>query len=68
MSNPDVISHVRAREILNFLGNPTVEAEVSLSDGSCGDLELHVMSAVNFCESHFIVNKPQPPHKKAFHQ
>ena len=36
MSNSDLISHVRAREILNFLGNPTVEAEVSLSDGSCG--------------------------------
>ena len=36
MSNPDIISRVRAREILNFLGNPTVEAEVLLSDGSCG--------------------------------
>ena len=36
MSNPDIISRVWAREILNFRGNPTVEAEILLSDGSCG--------------------------------
>ena len=36
MSNPDIISHVWAREILNFRGDPTVEADVLLSDGSCG--------------------------------
>ena len=36
MSDSDSISRVQAREIINFLGNPTVEAEVSLSDGSCG--------------------------------
>jgi len=36
MNNPDIISHVWAREILNFRGDPTIEAEVLLSDGSCG--------------------------------
>jgi enolase len=36
MANPDSIEKVWAREVLNFLGNPTVESEVFLSDGSCG--------------------------------
>ena len=30
------ITHIHAREILDSRGNPTVEAEVTLSDGSCG--------------------------------
>ena len=33
MSN---ISHIRAREILDSRGNPTVEVEVELSDGTTG--------------------------------
>ena len=36
MRNSDKIVQVWAREILNFRGDPTVEAEVFLSDGSCG--------------------------------
>jgi len=36
MSNPDTISRVWAREILNFRGDPTIEADVLLYDGSCG--------------------------------
>jgi len=36
MSNPDTISRVWAREVLNFRGDPTIEADVLLSDGSCG--------------------------------
>lgn len=36
MAGSDIIESVWAREILNFLGNPTVEAEVVLSDGSRG--------------------------------
>lgn len=36
MNNPNTISRVWAREILNFSGDPTIEAEVLLSDGSCG--------------------------------
>jgi enolase len=30
------ISHVHAREILDSRGNPTLEAEITLADGSCG--------------------------------
>jgi len=36
MTNSDTIEKIRAREVLNFRGNPTVEAEVILSDGSQG--------------------------------
>ncbi len=36
MNRSDTISRVWALEILNFRGDPTVEAEVVLSDGSCG--------------------------------
>lgn len=36
MADSDIIERVWAREILNFLGHPTVEAEVTLSDGSRG--------------------------------
>ncbi len=36
MSKPDVIEGITAREVLNFRGIPTVEAEVVLTDGSCG--------------------------------
>ena len=36
MASPDTIERVWGREILNFRGSPTVEAEVFLSDGSCG--------------------------------
>jgi len=36
MKNTDIISRVWAREVLNFRGDPTVEAEIWLSDGSCG--------------------------------
>jgi enolase len=36
MSYPDIISRVWAREILNFRGAPTIEADVVLADGSCG--------------------------------
>ena len=36
MNNPDTISRVWAREILNFRGDPTIEAEVFLADGSYG--------------------------------
>ena len=36
MNKSDTISRVWALEILNFRGDPTVEAEVVLSDGSCG--------------------------------
>jgi enolase len=34
--NSDVIVKIWAREVLNFRGNPTVEAEVFLADGSYG--------------------------------
>ncbi len=36
MKTSDTITRVWAREVLNFRGNATVEAEVLLSDGSCG--------------------------------
>jgi enolase len=36
MNNVDTITRVWAREVLNFRGNPTVEAEVFLSGGSSG--------------------------------
>ena len=36
MFSTDIITRVWAREVLNFRGDPTVEAEVLLSDGSCG--------------------------------
>jgi enolase len=36
MRSPDTIEHVWAREVLNFRGNPTIEAEVFLADGSHG--------------------------------
>ena len=36
MATRDAIEKIRAREVLNFLGNPTVEAEVILADGSYG--------------------------------
>jgi enolase len=36
MASSDTIEKIWAREVLNFLGNPTVEAEVILSDGSYG--------------------------------
>ena len=36
MGSPDAISRVWAREVLNFRGDPTVEAEVILADGSYG--------------------------------
>lgn len=36
MSSPDSIERVQAREVLNFRGDPTVEAEVVLADGSRG--------------------------------
>ncbi len=36
MPDSDTIVKVWAREVLNFRGNPTVEAEVTLADGSFG--------------------------------
>jgi enolase len=36
MANSDSIERIWAREVLNFRGNPTVEAEVFLADGSYG--------------------------------
>lgn len=36
MAKSDAIVKIRAREVLNFRGNPTVEAEVFLADGSYG--------------------------------
>ena len=36
MASPDTIEKIWAREVLNFRGNPTVEAEVILVDGSYG--------------------------------
>ena len=36
MTKSDAIVKIRAREVLNFRGNPTVEAEVFLKDGSYG--------------------------------
>jgi enolase len=36
MANSDAIVKIWAREVLNFRGNPTVEAEVFLKDGSFG--------------------------------
>lgn len=36
MSNQAIISDVRAREILDSRGNPTVEVEVILQNGMCG--------------------------------
>jgi enolase len=36
MARPDAIVKIRAREVLNFRGNPAVEAEVFLGDGSYG--------------------------------
>jgi enolase len=36
MANSDAIVKIGAREVLNFRGNPTVEAEVFLKDGSYG--------------------------------
>ncbi len=36
MSRPDSIERIWAREVLNFRGVPTVEAEVHLADGSIG--------------------------------
>ncbi len=36
MASGDIIEKIWAREILNFRGNPTVEAEVLLADGSYG--------------------------------
>jgi enolase len=36
MAGSDAIVKIRAREVLNFRGNPTVEAEVFLADGSYG--------------------------------
>jgi enolase len=36
MASSDTIKKIWAREVLNFRGNPTVEAEVNLSDGSYG--------------------------------
>ncbi len=36
MNNSDMIANVWAREILNFRGDPTVEAEIFLNDGSHG--------------------------------
>ena len=36
MASPDAIEEIWAREVLNFRGNPTVEAEVILADGSYG--------------------------------
>ena len=36
MARSDAIVKIRAREVLNFRGNPTVEAEVFLGDGNYG--------------------------------
>jgi enolase len=36
VADSDAIVKIRAREVLNFRGNPTVEAEVFLKDGSYG--------------------------------
>lgn len=36
MASQDTIAAIWAREVLNFRGNPTVEAEVYLADGSFG--------------------------------
>jgi enolase len=36
MASSDCIEKIWAREVLNFRGNPTVEAEVTLADGSRG--------------------------------
>ena len=36
MANPDAITRIWAREVLNFRGHPTVEGEVILADGSYG--------------------------------
>jgi len=36
MASPDALEKIWAREVLNFRGNPTVEAEVILADGSHG--------------------------------
>jgi enolase len=36
MPNRDIIKHILAREVLNSRGNPAVEAEVQLADGSIG--------------------------------
>ncbi|MBU0999464.1 phosphopyruvate hydratase, partial [Patescibacteria group bacterium] len=36
MASLDTIEKIWAREVLNFRGNPTVEAEVILVDGSYG--------------------------------
>ncbi len=36
MASAEAIERIWAREVLNFLGNPTVEAEVILADGSYG--------------------------------
>jgi enolase len=33
MAHDDTIERVWAREVLNFRGDPTVEAEVTLADG-----------------------------------
>ena len=36
MKNEAVIEYVHAREVIDSRGNPTVEAEIALSDGSVG--------------------------------
>ena len=52
MDNLIVIDHIHAREILDSRGNPTVEVEVSLSDGSMGRVAVPSGASTGAREAH----------------
>ena len=53
MTNDNIkITSVRAREILDSRGNPTVEAVVTLSDGSCGSASVPSGASTGIHEAH----------------
>ncbi len=52
MDNLIVIDHIHAREILDSRGNPTVEVEVTLSDGSMGRVAVPSGASTGAREAH----------------
>ncbi len=47
-----IIDHIHAREILDSRGNPTIEVEVSLSDGSLGQVAVPSGASTGTREAH----------------
>ena len=52
MDNLIVIDHIHAREILDSRGNPTIEVEVTLSDGSMGRVAVPSGASTGAREAH----------------